>query len=179
MTLGTHCQQAWHTQTCSSQLPKWHHCRPSLHSSSKSEPNVFSPLYVMYRKPSSSLWSSYTVAIIAAAQKPRSPAALLYAPVQANCYKHAFMMGAFACTWHTAMGLTVFPGRHMQGRIMCHRELQTAVRSSSARTNRWQGVLHENKYRFLGWKSYPPSNDVYELSNAEVCWYKVPVQHAA
>lgn len=30
-------------------------------------PKVFSPLYVMYRKPSSSLWSSYTSDISAAA----------------------------------------------------------------------------------------------------------------
>ena len=30
------------------------------------QPNVFSPLYVMYRKPSSSLWSSYTSDISAA-----------------------------------------------------------------------------------------------------------------
>lgn len=47
----------------------------------------------------------------------------------------------------------------------------------SKRTNGRQSVLNENKNRLLGWKPYPPSNDVYELPNAQVCWHKVPERH--
>jgi hypothetical protein len=63
---SNHCQQL-HCNSCACSSKT-----PLLSALLLLLPKVFSPLYVMYRKPSSSLWSSYTDDISAAAHNKRS-----------------------------------------------------------------------------------------------------------